>query len=357
MIWVAIGLVVLVVFVAVYVFDQTKKEESRKQNALKAQREANELNRISAEISERYQASRQQFLKEMRHEDHSREHKIARFLLWMKDGKKYSDNPNDYPGFFFYEYGIKNVPEFFRSMITDMFVEPASIEAQLKIKKVSELKEILKAKNLPVSGVKTELIKRIVDNSVPNELSAPDLYVISEKGKLFIKNSVYYGYLSVKQYGIDWETYESARKSITSFTPYPRDVAWLVFNQRSISYHSSANFGLLRNTFFNRYQLLMEENRRSSAIVHLLCVFYLDLSGWGNNGSRESKNDVAEFTARTSIAKAIGNLKDVCNDQTIGQTYRHIGQISSYFNPNQFRTLVYTCCEKGWIDENDILSA
>lgn len=285
------------------------------------------------------------------------EHQIACFLRWIDDGKRYSENPREYPGYFYYNYGIDDMRKFFQQMINENFIEHGDPRVHLMQKKVVDLKDILKRNGLPVSGVKAELVNRILAN-IPNAAdNEPKTYVVSKKGKVFVANSDYYKFLSVQKYDISWEEYQYARDKVKHVTSYPRDIAWEVFQLKCLENFQNGDFGLLRNNYFNRYQLLFDEGKKTSALVYLLCVFYLDLSGWGNGHLRSSIEDTANSIQRESIPEIIKSLKDVFTENSIQQAYRHVGQIPSYFTPVQFRFLVFICLTKGWVDKEDIQNA
>lgn len=66
-----------------------------------------------------------------------------------------------YPGFWWFEYGIRDVTRALRSLEQRGYVEWVPTQESLKRLSVPQLKEFLSSMNLPVVGKKAELIERI----------------------------------------------------------------------------------------------------------------------------------------------------------------------------------------------------
>lgn len=80
---------------------------------------------------------------------------------------KYPKPASGYPGFWWFEYGIRDVGHALESLEKRGFLEWCSAEKGLSSLKVDELKQLLANEGLPTSGKKAELIQRIIVN-IPN---------------------------------------------------------------------------------------------------------------------------------------------------------------------------------------------
>ena len=284
-------------------------------------------------------------------------HRITRFLYWAKNGKPYDENPKKYPVYFFYGYGITDMPGFFRTMIKQGYVEPIGIGEKLKKIRVADLRQILQDNGLPAKGKKEDLLNRIVQavpqEKIPKNLLGRDIYIPSKKGIEFIRNNSFYDFLTVKKYCIEWSDFECARRSITSFVPSAHDIAWAVLNNKTIEYLKSMDFGMYRNIFLSKYRLLHDEGRDELAFVQLLCAFYLDLSGWENAGKRVKKDDAITFALSTALPGLIYDARDALTETTFEQVFRHIGAITSYIDRDQFEKITRLCiCNRGLVKAN-----
>ncbi|MCD7872557.1 MAG: SAP domain-containing protein [Clostridiales bacterium] len=96
----------------------------------------------------------------------------------------YGDYPkprNGYPGFWWFEYGIRDVEKALKSLEERSFITFASVKDSLSSLTVVQLKEILSSQNLPLSGKKKDLMQRIADNVSEDVIS---LYGVEPKYKL-----------------------------------------------------------------------------------------------------------------------------------------------------------------------------
>lgn len=93
----------------------------------------------------------------------------------------YPHPKNGYPGFWWFEYGIRNVGAKLKSLEERGFIRMALPSETVHSLTISELKNILKFYNLPVSGKKIDLISRILNNLSDNDLSN---FILESKYKL-----------------------------------------------------------------------------------------------------------------------------------------------------------------------------
>lgn len=82
----------------------------------------------------------------------------------------YPHPKNGYPGFWWFEYGIRDVGAALRSLEDRGYIRYASAVESLPSLTVAQLKELLSLFGLPVSGNKSVLLQRIQDNIPDAEL-------------------------------------------------------------------------------------------------------------------------------------------------------------------------------------------
>ncbi len=240
-----------------------------------------------------------------------------------------------------YECGIREPEKYHKQMIDEGFLEASTMEAMVQALKVDTLKIILKKLNLPVSGKKAVLVKRVLDadnKDILKEYCNNQTYSISEKGKRFLEQ--HDDYIKIhknKNWMISWKEYDSFKQPGYSFY----DTVWEILNKRVIQ---EETFGLMRNDYYCMYEVLCQEDKRKLAIEMLLKVLYLDLSGASGiqywdlyiHGVYNKKQildtyDVAVMIA-PGIIRPIEKFKDVYDDDMIERIY-------------QFK-LQFCCCDK-----------
>ncbi|MCE7786050.1 SAP domain-containing protein [Staphylococcus xylosus] len=99
---------------------------------------------------------------------------------------------------------------------TNILIKDNTLEICINKLKVPELKKILKSSNLKISGNKTQLINRIInniDNINVDALELPLVYTATEKGEELLKETNYIPYFI-------YSTYESITSSLYSYELY-----------------------------------------------------------------------------------------------------------------------------------------
>lgn len=187
----------------------------------------------------------------------------------------------EYIGYLNYECGITNPEIYHRQLINEGYYEKSKIEEILERLKVDELKDILIKNNLVAKGKKSELIAQIVEKIPSNQIlvSNEEYYSLSDKGKEFLE--MHQNYIDLhryKDYQITLEDYYNATKN----DKYERkfyDVAWQIFNERTLLYQKNEEYRNLRYNFFHMAKLLMRENKQKCALSFYLNCLIIDLSG------------------------------------------------------------------------------
>lgn len=103
-----------------------------------------------------------------------------------------------YPGFWWFEYGIRNVGAKLQSLEERGFIRMCSAKESVPRLTIPQLKEILAKLNLPTSGKKNDLVLRIIDNVSEADLSDYILdrkYTLTELGKTELSENEYVPYM------------------------------------------------------------------------------------------------------------------------------------------------------------------
>lgn len=106
----------------------------------------------------------------------------------------YPHPKNGYPAFWWFEYGIKNVGAKLQSLEERGFIKTSTPIESVPSLTAPQLKEILKAYNLPLSGKKDDLVQRIKENLSDNDISsyiAERKYILTDLGKNELSENEY----------------------------------------------------------------------------------------------------------------------------------------------------------------------
>jgi hypothetical protein len=207
------------------------------------------------------------------------------FLAWA-DGKSIKEK-EEYPQYFFYDYGVLNCKELHKNMIIENFLQEANIKTVLLSKSLDELKKILEEYGLKKSGKKAELVERIVQNNDFSKINLnSNIYELSEKGKEFVKKYNYI--LELRGTSISVSEFEREKSKIEKPLS-TNDIIWSIYNKHSLREFYAKDFGLYRNTIFEMANFLKKEEKYKQALLFELKGLYCDLSGKSNNNSTETK--------------------------------------------------------------------
>lgn len=204
-------------------------------------------------------------------------------LLYWCDMQSYP--VASYPAYFSDRYFIKNAAEIHKDWIDSGILAPPKIDEILKYKTVVELKEILKKNNLKVSGKKSELIDRILENNAfsvdaQNENNDP-IYAISEAGRAILKNNkpwLYYhrmknsDVIPLKFYKEIWEHFQS----LWGFVPSGSDISWACLQELRLSVSSYRQLAAILMTELENLKDSKREELIPDWALQIICI---DLSG------------------------------------------------------------------------------
>lgn len=254
----------------------------------------------------------------------------------------------NYPHYYQYEYKIKDTKKLHQEFINSGFLIELDIEnniqALLNMMTIAELKELLKTKGLKVSGKKADLVERLLTINISKNEIHPKYYVytLSEKAINYLEKYDFLYKLHQSTYGIELEEYIHNKNELEKAWKTNKvkfnDVVWTILNKRTLKYNFSKDYGLLRNNFFNMYELTKNEKKPN---LQLLCnVLYIDFSGMGNDNTVHNFDTM--FYKNSPIAPYLSNeLKKYKLDDLI-KAFKNV-QINlpfMYFNLNQMVNII-----------------
>lgn len=205
-------------------------------------------------------------------------------VLVLSYADKYHTSENEFQGFWWYRYGIKNVQAVLSKLESVGFITVGTTADALTNQKLPELKQILQAHGLKASGKKSDIVQRIIENVPAEEIDASfpvKPYKRTDSGEALLKKFEWIPY--IHSHSIDGLDIWSLTEKVQT-PPYMkyRDKIWGHFNELGMEYAKNAQFGLYRNIRFQMSEFLVEEHKERDAF-NLLCeVVTYDLSGLSN---------------------------------------------------------------------------
>lgn len=93
-------------------------------------------------------------------------------ILLLSYAPKYHIKGNSFPGFWWYQYVVRDVDKSLKSLRDRGFLKVGSLKSAIEKETAVVLKDLLKANNLKVSGKKAELVQRLLDEMPEEKLKA-----------------------------------------------------------------------------------------------------------------------------------------------------------------------------------------
>lgn len=124
---------------------------------------------------------------------------VAEILLldYCQKGK-YPKPEHGYPGFWWFEYGIRDVGHAMESLCKRGFIELTPLMQSVGSLKVSNLKNLLRKFGVSVSGKKADLVKRVQENVPEDAVAETGLtqkYRLTDLGRKELEENAYVPYM------------------------------------------------------------------------------------------------------------------------------------------------------------------
>lgn len=127
---------------------------------------------------------------------------------------KYPEPKNGYPGFWWFEYGIRDVGAALKDLEISGFIELGSLSDSVGSLRVQELKDILSSHGERITGKKDVLVERAQKVATNEELSSAGVvakYRLTDIGKMELEENAYVPYMHKHPY----KTTEDSRFGMT----------------------------------------------------------------------------------------------------------------------------------------------
>ncbi|HEL1580714.1 TPA: SAP domain-containing protein [Streptococcus suis] len=252
--------------------------------------------------------------------------------LILIDWTNKTGRSENFPGYFKYTFGIDAKREQEKLLNNGYF----EFFKTLKPLKVPELKSILIAHQLPTTGKKENLSRRITENIDLNSLEIPVSYILTDKSKdILNKNDGYVRSYHDKYF--DMESYH-AYKNELAFNGGYGDIKWAYLNDESIKNTLAGDYGLLRNTKFAQYHQLFDENKIVDSFSFIIEVFLMDVSGLDNGYNYDRKPYYDNIFVNTNILNKIQVIGDQLDQDDFEFAFDRACWIISNLPANHFLT-------------------
>lgn len=205
-------------------------------------------------------------------------------FLERTEGNKAGDK--SFPGYYEYRYNRKP-DKLLKKALKKGYLVESDYKFNMYQTTNANLKDILREYDLKVSGVKDELVKRLLKNIDEEELKSifdQSYYQLSDSGKKLVENNqhvIYYhkkldkAEISLKEYH---ETYIT--EELNKY-----EVAIKLIRKKSKKYRKEGDWGLYRNTFLSMGDVYADSGNNKKALELYLKIYHLDLSGLSNNNA------------------------------------------------------------------------
>ncbi len=205
-------------------------------------------------------------------------------ILMLSFAPRYTVGEKNFQSFWWNLYGVKNPESVLETLRNRGFLTVGSVEATINNLKGAELKELLKSRNLKTSGVKADLVNRVITEISTSELESlypTRYYVMTDIGQETVNKEPCILY--IHQNPVDGLDIFSLSKLVHTqpYLPY-RDKIWGHLNNLSMQYISRGDFGLYRNCRFRMVSFLEEEGKIIDALKMMCEVLFYDANDMMN---------------------------------------------------------------------------
>lgn len=204
-------------------------------------------------------------------------------VLMLSYAEKYLVQGAEYPGFWWYQYGVKDPDGLLKDLASRGYLCMGGIAQALANAKVPELKEACKELGLKVSGKKDELIIRLSEHD--SELESRGMfqeryYALTEKGLLALDEEPYVPWAHANMRPeIGLTIWTIGEKVGGGGRRHWRDYQWGELNRVGMAQASAGDYGLYRDTRFTMCEFLEGEGYTLEALRMAVEVECLDLGG------------------------------------------------------------------------------
>ncbi len=186
----------------------------------------------------------------------------------------------------YYEYRYNSDPKLLLEEAVERgFLIKSDYKFNIYQKTNAELKEILRDNDLKVSGIKDELVERLIKNIDEEKLKSifnQSYYKLSDSGKELVDKNDHIIYYHKKLSNADIDLYEY-HKTLKKDNLNKYEAAIKLIKSKAREHRKKGSWGLYRNSLLNIGKIYSDNGDSKNALDMYLKVCRLDLSGLGNN--------------------------------------------------------------------------
>ncbi|MUG45477.1 SAP domain-containing protein [Paenibacillus woosongensis] len=191
-----------------------------------------------------------------------------------------------FAGFWNYLYEIDPNDLLNKLIFSGLINKSYNIESNLNSSTVSDLKEVLKKMNIPVSGTKKVLISRLLSSLSISQLHLhfpEETYELSETAKRTLDENehVPFFHSHLAKTNITIFEADQIKKKEPSYNKF--QIAYRILNERKERNKLNNNWGLYRNDIHSISVIQYIEGNLRESLTNLFLVCFFDLSGMDNN--------------------------------------------------------------------------
>jgi len=236
-----------------------------------------------------------------------KEELVLPIFLEKIEGQKVGDE--SFPNYYKNRYGVDPEELLNRALKKGYLVE-SDLKYNMYETTNADLKDVLREYDLKVSGVKDELVKRLLNNINEEELKSifdQSYYQLSASGKELIENNEHIIYFHKSPTG--GMTLKDYHKKIKENDDLNKCEAMIESQKKHLEEHKKeGDWGLYRNTFLTMADIYADSGESKKALELYLKVCNVDLSGLSNSNSYHPGTIILAPGIIRRIKKAMDDL-------------------------------------------------
>ena len=209
-------------------------------------------------------------------------------VLALSYAAEYAEGEEPSQSFWWDRYGVSSVQSVFRSLFQRGYILLGGPADSVCSGSMRELKEMLQARDLKVSGSKDVLAQRLIDNVSREELSRlfpRRMYKLTKKGRNILAKYEHIPYIHYHPMIIELDIY--SLDDLMQTLPYLpfREKILEFLNRQGQRYIEAGSFGSFRGILRNMFDLTRENGNYDVAFGIVCELLAYGLSGLDNNSS------------------------------------------------------------------------
>ena len=194
---------------------------------------------------------------------------------------------SDFPKYYKYQYNA-DPNELSELALNKNLLKKSDYKFNMYHTTNKELQSILREYDLKVSGIKDELVNRLLDNISKEKLKSifkNNYYQITDKGEKFIEKYEHIIYFHNHKYlsPISLKEYHRLVMKNNNLDKY--QVLLKLADKQIHKNRRNKDWGFYRSSIFTKATIYTDMNKKHKALKELIKVIHVDLSGLSNNNS------------------------------------------------------------------------